>query len=129
VKYQFKKAVCNKCNRETTLELIAYMMASGAFHYRWWCNECDWLAFGGNNISKEKLISAGVALDKLRVIPCADAPRCVKCGKRGAELHHWLPRAIDPNNCEYWPKDYLCKTCHDEWHLKVTPYLVRKDHP
>jgi hypothetical protein len=27
---------------------------------------------------------------------------------------------------DQWPKDYLCKACHDQWHRMVTPKLVGK---
>ena len=54
--------------------------------------------------------------------------RCVVCGARGAEMHHWAPRAIfGKDECEQWPKDFLCKSCHDLWHLKVTPSYDRPD--
>lgn len=53
--------------------------------------------------------------------------RCAVCGSRGAERHHWAPKAIfGTNECEQWPKDYLCKKCHDKWHKLVTPQLVKE---
>ncbi len=44
---------------------------------------------------------------------------CEKCGQEGAEEHHWAPRYIFSEECEDWPKDYLCQKCHSEWHMKI----------
>ncbi len=46
--------------------------------------------------------------------------RCVKCGDRKAELHHWAPKEIFGDvEAERWPKDYLCVPCHIAWHEKI----------
>jgi hypothetical protein len=66
-----------------------------------------------------------VDLSVVRVVEVMGGQRCARCGRRGAEEHHWSPRAIfGKDEAETWPKDFLCKACHDEWHLKVTPQLV-----
>jgi len=49
--------------------------------------------------------------------------RCAVCGMRGAELHHWAPKYLFSSESESWPKDYLCKKHHDQWHLKLTPEI------
>lgn len=65
-------------------------------------------------------------LESLPVVMFDAANRCVKCGERTCELHHWSPVAIfGSEEADRWPKDYLCKPCHDEWHLKITPQLVK----
>ena len=71
------------------------------------------------------LVARGVDLSLVRVVERMDQPRCAKCGVRGAEEHHWAPQAMfGKDEANRWPKDFLCKPCHDEWHLKVTPQLV-----
>lgn len=66
-------------------------------------------------------------IDSLPLIVNVPCNRCVKCGDRNCELHHWAPRAIfGKDECEQWPQDYLCKACHDRWHRLVTPQLVRE---
>lgn len=40
---------------------------------------------------------------------------CTHCGRRGAELHHWAPRAIF-NDADSWPMSWLCPDCHRLWH-------------
>lgn len=52
--------------------------------------------------------------------------RCFVCGADEAELHHFAPRAYYGKDCERWPKAYLCKRHHDEWHSVVTPGLHKK---
>ena len=119
---------CHRCKKETPQEVSRRISASAADHFGWWCLECKWWTTskaGGIWIAKELLLTAGVDIDAVRVAEIADAHRCAKCGSRGAELHHWAPRAIfGPDEADHWPKDYLCKACHAEWHAKVTPQLL-----
>jgi hypothetical protein len=90
--------------------------------------ECHWWVeskLGGIWIPKETLVANGVDLSLVRVVEVLEAPRCARCGARGAEEHHWAPRAIfGKESADDWPKDFLCKACHDEWHRRVTPQLV-----
>lgn len=114
---------CRKCHQIVALELVACRIASGAHHYTRWCPECD--ANAGHGFIKLELIkSHGINPDELRVIPGNVYARCVRCGHRGAELHHWYPQSLDQQEAEKWPKDYLCKNCHDEWHKAITPLLT-----
>lgn len=53
-------------------------------------------------------------------------PPCARCGAYGTELHHWAPQHLFEDS-ELWPQSYLCKLCHDKWHLIIQnhkPYLV-----
>ena len=45
-------------------------------------------------------------------------PPCTRCGTLGTELHHWAPQHLFEDANE-WPTDYLCKRCHDKWHLTI----------
>ena len=104
------------------------MSASAAAHYGWWCLECKWWTKsknGGVWIAKDLLEANGVDLSTVPVVVDADAKRCARCGGRGAEEHHWAPQAMfGKEEADRWPKDYLCKSCHDQWHRMVTPQLV-----
>jgi hypothetical protein len=72
------------------------------------------------------LIEHGVDLSAVPVVVEAEAKRCARCGARGAEEHHWAPQAkFGKEEADRWPKDFLCKACHDKWHRLVTPELVR----
>ena len=30
-------------------------------------------------------------------------------------------------DADAWPKDYLCRPCHEEWHESVTPQLLARE--
>lgn len=53
----------------------------------------------------------------------ADQP-CVVCGSQGdSEEHHWAPRHLFGDECDKWPRAYLCRSCHVRWHQLVTPNM------
>ena len=56
----------------------------------------------------------------------SDRPPCVRCGARGVEEHHWAPRAAFPDDYELWPKAWLCRPCHNLWHVNVTRQVLRQ---
>lgn len=120
---------CVYCRTKTHQSVWVLVMASGAEHYGWRCSACKgWPPSkdGGQWIAKEKLIQHSVDFSILP-IEKRETPRCAKCGVRGAEEHHWAPRAMFGRDiADLWPKDYLCKSCHDEWHRVVTPALVQR---
>lgn len=119
---------CQRCARVTRQEISCRVAANGAEHFGWWCLECKWWTEsknGGFWIPKETLIANGVDLSVMRVVERMEQHRCVVCGARGTEEHHWAPQAIFGKEvADRWPKDFLCKQCHDEWHRLVTPQLV-----
>ena len=120
---------CPRCGRETRQEISSRLSASHAVHYGWWCLECKGWAPRRNGpgywIGKEELLRLNVDLSVVRVVEVADGRRSARCARRGAEEHHWAPRAIfGEEAAKTWPTDFLCKPCHDEWHRKVTPQLV-----
>jgi len=52
--------------------------------------------------------------------------KCARCGKEThLEEHHWAPYKFfqDANN---WPKSWLCRECHEEWHQVMTGDLIKK---
>lgn len=55
-----------------------------------------------------------------------NAEPCVRCGsKLGTEEHHWAPKHLFHEDADNWPKSYLCKPCHKQWHDIVTPDMIK----
>ncbi len=51
---------------------------------------------------------------------------CERCGEHTLlEQHHWAPFKYF-KDADRWPKSYLCRKCHEEWHQVMTGDLVRK---
>lgn len=120
---------CQRCENKITLqEIHKCITRSGAEFYGWRCWSCDfWVPRkgGGTWIATSELLEFGVDLDALQVI-CDLGERCAVCGVRNAELHHWMPVGIvGREEADRWPKDYLCRKHHDEWHKIVTPQLTQ----
>ena len=120
---------CPRCARDTRQEISCRLSASAAEHFGWWCLECNWWTPRKGSaaiwIPKEMILAEGVDLSLVRVVERMNQPRCARCNARGAEEHHWAPQAMfGKDEANRWPKDYLCKSCHDQWHQMVTPQLV-----
>lgn len=121
---------CERCKATTMHALTRNRTLNGAAQVGLRCEACDgWTKDrrGRLWIPVAELEAAGIAVDEL---PIATGPgpdvRCQRCHARGAEQHHWAPRALFGDRADSWPKDWLCKPCHDEWHQIVTPQLVRQ---
>lgn len=124
-----KSGLCLNCRINTPWTLHRKITVSGSETFAWVCDRCN--RFNPNGAPQfwipKDTIRAYLTQEQIDVLPLLPADcsvRCVRCGSRTAELHHWAPKAIfGDKECEYWPKDYLCKTCHDAWHKLVTPQL------
>lgn len=109
-----------------TVEIVLgkTVMGSGAIHIKAVCPVCGHnLKGSGQWISKKALPSE--VLEALPILSdySLELPGCAVCGEKGVELHHWAPKELFPETFEDWPKSYLCKKHHDEWHKTVTnPY-------
>lgn len=123
--YTVKQGLCITCKTLQTAKLHLKISVSGAESFVWVCLTCRrFNPFGGNLFIPSETVVKHLTQDQIAALPVMmpDAySRCVVCGERKAELHHWAPRAIFGDDCEKWPKDFLCKQCHDEWHKKMTP--------
>ena len=120
-----------RCNAGTTAHLHRRIMENGSEHFCWVCAACggyDPFRDSGVFIPKAKVIAflSEAQIESLPIIMPNSSTRCVVCGSRQTELHHWSPRGISGDECERWPKDYLCVPCHQLWHRKVTPQLVKE---
>lgn len=125
-----KKGQCSGCKITVDGVLHRHFRQNGAQDFMWICPRCNRRdpfrtgLFIGKERVQQHLTTEEI--EQLPVIVPEFYNRCVRCGSRDCELHHWAPRAIfGKDEAEQWPKDYLCKACHDEWHHKVTPELVK----
>ena len=97
------------------------------------CEQCESLNPDRSStlwIAKDKVeaVLADEDIENLPVHGLPDQQRCHRCGERGAELHHWAPKAIfGKDEAEHWPKDWLCPKCHAFWHQRATPNLTCND--
>lgn len=122
-----RTAYCYACISETVQSVGRTITASRSEVFSWFCSRCSKIQpakHGGHYIGKEELkrflSSDETSLSQIPIHEIKDAPRCERCGERGAELHHWAPKEIfGEEEAELWPKDYLCPTCHRDWHGKI----------
>lgn len=126
-----KTKFCVNCKAERHAVLYRQFSGNGAVTFLWMCATCNRKNPDNTRlfIPKEE-VEAKFRPDQIESFPTLMPPfhdRCVRCGARGTELHHWAPKGIfGADEAEQWPKDCLCKACHDEWHLRVTPQLTVK---
>lgn len=125
-----KSGLCNNCKITTSFILHIQFFANGSENFLWVCARCNKRNPTGDNkfyIPKET-VEAHLTQEQIHDLPVIMPTvysRCVRCGNRQAELHHWAPKGIfGDDEASQWPQDYLCKDCHDLWHRKVTPQLV-----
>lgn len=129
-----KTGPCSNCKINTRYILQRQLFANGSEHFLWVCSRCNRRNPAGVGVSfylDAALVRKHITPAQIEHLPLIMPDfniRCVRCGNRTAELHHWAPKGIFGNDeTEQWPKDYLCKDCHDQWHRLVTPQLVQQE--
>ena len=98
--------------------------ANGSVQYKAYCMEC-----GGRGGGLSHSDAVGLDPSRIPILSRNEVVPCEKCGsEEGSEVHHWAPMHLF-EDAEDWPKSYLCRRCHMEWHAKVTPNmsLTRKE--
>lgn len=114
---------CIHCNGEN-VKRMRNIISNGDSQVFDWCIDCDKNARGAAIYLKHGDIGDPEQYP-IKENYYASAPRCVRCGSRGAEYHHWAPKAVFGNAADLWPGDYLCQRCHDNWHDSVKRYFIR----
>ena len=68
----------------------------------------------------------GIDVEALPVANDYSDTYCSVCDAKGAELHHWAPRALF-DDADKWPTAMLCVPCHERWHqvMNRAPQLAR----
>lgn len=130
-----KTGRCVGCNIERRFILHIQLAANASQNFVWVCSVCNRRNPSSTPENRTPYYISGdtvrqhLSEDQIQNLPVIMPDmfsRCVRCGSRDAELHHWAPKGIFGNDeAEMWPKDYLCKSCHDQWHRMVTPQLVK----
>jgi hypothetical protein len=106
--------------------LVRNITQSGTSQVYWLCySGKHTISKPGNDyIPHDKIRLAKIEIDDLPVIDNFSGREvCAVCGSPFTERHHWAPRYLFSDDCERWPKDYLCKEHHDLWHQTVTPKM------
>lgn len=94
--------------------------SNGTAQYKFYCGECGGKA--GGNLPHDFVSQYDPA--GIPTLTVHEIMSCERCGNlNGSEVHHWAPRHLFGNDCEEWPKSYLCRECHALWHKVVTPNM------
>ena len=120
---------CKRCGFPQA-ELRQTISAGGQVQVGWVCRSCASPVMdrrGRQYIPHDELRAAGIEPADLPIQHnYSRDTRCIHCGTRGAQVHHWAPRAIFGSDADLWPTDMLCQPCHDEWHARLTGKLTSK---
>jgi hypothetical protein len=95
--------------------ICRYITSAGHTRHAWFCKQCD----KRSNIYEPN----HPHLLYVKVFDESETTACEKCGRLGAEEHHWMPRHLSPDECDKWPTGFLCQGCHSVWHDTVTPAM------
>lgn len=114
---------CERCGQMRNARLSRNIIANGTSQVYWYCITGKHpIKKNGYYIPHEKIKSIHIDVNNLPVIEnYSDSELCAVCQSPYAELHHTAPRHLFGDDCEAWPKYYLCPTHHAHWHKLVTP--------
>lgn len=120
------KINCPQCSKAATLSCVEFEDSS--LHAAFYCSACSQVV---SNDGKPWLSIDDIGVlgyESLQDLPFASIQagiKCRKCGNTGVQLHHWFPQSYDKAGHWSHVADYLCVSCHLEWHDKLTPGLVK----
>ena len=135
---------CGECSAEKSFLLVSKMNFRAGVMYFWQCETCENTGprlfssgkYAGRGLNPEGWVShAAIRVDDFIPLICDETiphdafEPCRVCNVRHNtnELHHWLPKAIAGlEMAEKWPKDFLCREHHIEWHQFMTPQFHGK---
>ena len=97
------------------LAVVAYLVASGACHYKLRCLACQRLS---RTSLPQRLLDYTI-IAQASAVRSASASEpgffCEHCGAAGVETHHWAPQNLF-RDYNAWPTAQLCPDCHALWH-------------
>lgn len=93
-------------------EVVGYRKTNGLIVAAEECTTCGHVrTLVGVKMSQQEAVGLRLARDRM-----GEKPPCERCGAPDAELHHYAPRAAFGGDSETWPKGWLCRACHKQWH-------------
>ncbi len=109
--YKIRAKACN-CGA-MSWAIARFITYAGHIRHVWFCQACN---------HRSNLYEPNHPhLVYVKVFDESEVTACEKCGRLGAEEHHWMPRHLNPEAADQWPTGFLCQSCHSEWHNTVTP--------
>lgn len=109
---------------DTEVELVRTIASNGVSMVFWECQVHHGNIKAGKWIPHKELAKCGIDIEILTIVENYDNDfTCVVCGEKGCELHHFAPRYLFGDAAEDWPKEYLCRKHHAQWHDLVTPNM------
>lgn len=113
------------------LKLRKRVNKNGSVLISWHCLECGSWAMTPIKWFKhidiiEYLKKFDADINDIPIIDESEKQLCAVCGSSFTEYHHWAPKHIFGDEAEKWPGSELCKNCHNDWHMKVTPNMCVK---
>lgn len=116
---------CEKCGLDEPVELVRTLASNGASLVYWECQQHHGNIRPAAWIAHKKLLDKNIDIEDLPIVENYENDHeCVVCHKKGCELHHFAPRYIfGAEEAEKWPKEYLCRDHHSQWHDLVTPNM------
>jgi hypothetical protein len=109
--HRFINAAC-RCGAKDWA-ISRFITQAGHTRHVWFCQNCE---------HRSNLYEPNHPhLIYVKVFDESEQTACERCGRLGAEEHHWMPRHLRPSDCDQWPTGFLCQACHAEWHGVVTP--------
>lgn len=111
------------CKHSGKFSLVKTRIADGSWQARMCCGQC-------HNIYGSPVSQREIEMDALDEFALGyKNPPCARCGHPDTQLHHYFPQSLARKagtNPDDWPTEYLCSTCHNQWHQFVTPGLVKR---
>lgn len=117
---------CSKCGSEKIKIGYTYK-SNGSIVYPPYCEDCG--TVDTHCIKKTDAIKIKYELKLVYFkshIKGYSNNKCVVCGNKDVELHHFAPVHLFGSEAEKWPKAYLCRLHHKQWHDLVTPNMCNK---
>lgn len=117
---------CENCLTRVSAQLVRNITSSGVSQIFWLCPFCNCsVSKKSQFIPHEEIKKDGINIDDIPVKNnYSGSALCAVCGSPYAELHHWAPRYLFPDDSGLWPQSYLCRMHHEQWHRIVTPNMT-----